>query len=622
MFFSPQLRSHLSVPPVVRLLLLLGSLASSRSLADSDSRVGAIPLVAQRVPNHVQARLVAGLPLSTLAAILPILTLTAIIIFLILDRRERKREQAILSRRFALESVVSELSIRLSNSTPEQVDAEISGGLNRILTTKGADHVAWSVFSADGSRLQQSYSAQRQDVATWPSFVTEKDIPWCTRRLLSGEAVTLANSDQLPNEAEFDRRFIKEHRVQSLVLLPTTYGGEVRGVLSLVYSSSSREWPPEIIRQLQVVGNILANTLNGKQAHEARSQSEERFQQLFEEASIGMALEDLEGRLLFVNPALCSMLGYSREEMGTMRCTQFSEPEDEPEDWALFQKLTAGQLSAYHIEKRYLRKDGSRVWGRLHVSLLKASPSDAPLVIAMVADITERKTAEEDLRSAKTELQHLAAQLIRAQEEEKQRIARELHDDFGQRLSLLAMELDLIIQDQPIVTPPNRGSLSSLLDQLNELASDVHGLSHRLHSSKLQHLGLAPALADLCRQLSVRGFQVKLEVDEAAEPVSPEIAMCLYRVAQEALNNAMKHSRVSQAAIRLTRRNGSLRMTVQDGGVGFDPKTASGGLGLASMRERLRVLDGKLVVSSGQGDGTELVAEVPVESRVPQAKAG
>jgi PAS domain S-box-containing protein len=518
--------------------------------------------------------------------------------------------------------VVSELAIRLSSSLPDHVDAEISNGLDRILATKGADHVAWSVFSTDGSELRQSYFAHRPGSPQWPSFITDRELPWCARALVRGTMVSIASPDNLPAEADCDKRYLKERGWRSLALVPAS-SGEIRGVLTLAYRSVSREWPPELISQLQVVGSVLANTLNGKQAQEGRRESEVRFHQLFEEASIGMALEDLEGRLLFVNPALCSMLGYTREELGAMRCSQFSDPQDEEQDWALFQRLSAGQISAYHIEKRYLRKDGARMWGRLHVSLLKNGPSKSPLVIAMVSDITERKAAEEDLRSAKGELQHLAAQLIRAQEEEKQRIARELHDDFGQRLSLLAMELDLIIQDQPVVAPPNRGNLSSLLEQLNELASDIHDLSHRLHSSKLQHLGLSPALADLCRQLSAKGFKVKLDVEEVAGTLSQEIAMCLYRVAQEALNNAMKHSRTSQAAIRLTGRNGLLRMTVKDGGVGFDPKTAAAGLGLASMRERLRVLDGMLVVSSSPGDGTELVAEVPLRTQVvPHAKAG
>ena len=602
-------------------LLLSCSLVPNTSFAETVSVVGSVPLLAQHVPHPWHPGLVAGLPLSSLAAILPILTLSAIIVFLVFDRRRRTREQSALKRRFELESVVSDLSVRLSSSTPEQVDAEISNGLDRILATTEADHVAWSIFFADGSKWQETYCADRQGVPQWPSLVTEEQLPWCTHRLLRGESVMITSLDHLPSEADPDKRYLRKHGVQSLALVPATYGNEVRGVLTLVYKSLSREWPPELTRQLQVVGGILANALNGKQAQEARWQSEERFHQLFEEASIGMALEDLKGRLLFVNPALCSMLGYSREEMGALRCSQFSDPRDEPQDLALFQQLTAGQISAYHIEKRYLRKDGALVWGRLHVSLLRSSPSESPLVIAMVADITERKTAEEELKGAKTELQHLAAQLIRAQEEEKQRIARELHDDFGQRLSLLAMELDLIIQDQPIVIPPNQGSLSSILEQLNELASDVHSLSHRLHSSKLQHLGLAPALADLCRQLSGKGFKVNLDVGEAAGAVSPDIAMCLYRVAQEALNNAMKHSRVSQAAVHLERYNGALRMTVKDAGVGFDPKTAVGGLGLASMRERLRTLDGMLVVCSGPGNGTKLVAEVPVQSQVPQAQA-
>jgi len=122
------------------------------------------------------------------------------------------------------------------------------------------------------------------------------------------------------------------------------------------------------------------------------------FHDVFDASPIGIAVETLEGQPLFVNPALCSMLGFSEEEMSTKHCVQFSPPEDAEKDWALFEQLRAGSIDRYQLEKRYFRRDGSLVWGRLSISLLKGRPS--PLLVAMVEDITDKRTAEETLRES------------------------------------------------------------------------------------------------------------------------------------------------------------------------------------------------------------------------------
>ena len=122
------------------------------------------------------------------------------------------------------------------------------------------------------------------------------------------------------------------------------------------------------------------------------------FRDAFNASPIGIAIENLDGQPLFVNPAFCSMLGFSEQELYGKHCVQFSPPEDAEKDWALFQQLRAGSIDHYQLEKRYFRKDGSLVWGHLSISLLKIPPS--PLVIAMVEEITEKKRAEEALRAS------------------------------------------------------------------------------------------------------------------------------------------------------------------------------------------------------------------------------
>ena len=148
------------------------------------------------------------------------------------------------------------------------------------------------------------------------------------------------------------------------------------------------------------------------EASQKRTPDTQLFRDIFNASPIGIAVENLEGQPLFVNPAFCSMLGFSEEELRNKHCVEFSPPEDAEKDWALFQQLRAGSIDHYQLEKRYFRRDGSLVWGRLSISLLKLNSRPSPLMVAMVEDITDKKTAEEALRASEERLR-LAQQAAR-----------------------------------------------------------------------------------------------------------------------------------------------------------------------------------------------------------------
>jgi two-component system, NarL family, sensor histidine kinase UhpB len=337
---------------------------------------------------------------------------------------------------------------------------------------------------------------------------------------------------------------------------------------------------------------------------------EEQFRYVFEQPLIGMAFEDMNGKLLRVNSQLCSMLGFSEDEMLTMDCKEFAHPDDEVADWELFQEIQAGIRSSYHIEKKYRRKDGTKMWGRLHVCRLNSEGNGPPRILAMVEDITEGKLAEQKLSEAQRNLEELTSRLIQAQEDERRRIARELHDDFGQRLSLLMMEMERINRELPAASP-EKGALSDVLIVLDELTGDVHELSHQLHSRKLQYIGLKPALRELCQQFAAQSGIAVSEVLEDAPDLPADVRLCLYRIAQEALRNVGKHSRARQVLVQFSTKLGIARLKIKDDGVGFDPGAPANGIGMASMRERLRMVEGDLTITSRPGHGTELVAIVP-----------
>jgi len=222
------------------------------------------------------------------------------------------------------------------------------------------------------------------------------------------------------------------------------------------------------------------------------------------------------------------------------------------------------------------------------------------------------RRSEERERSAR-EIRDLAGRLITAQEEERTRLARELHDDFSQRLALLSVDLEMFGRQAP--SPPEKveARMQELSTQVRELSTEVHRLSHELHPAKLEQLGLAAALRGFCKEASAsHQMAIQFESDRIPAFLPKDVSLCLYRIAQEALQNVIKHSGATLATVRLAADNGELCLTVADDGAGFDlPKTRERGtLGLVSMTERVRLIGGHLDIESSSGQGTRIQARV------------
>jgi len=337
-----------------------------------------------------------------------------------------------------------------------------------------------------------------------------------------------------------------------------------------------------------------------------QEEPEKLWRYLFEEASLGIAVEDTEGKVLLTNRAFSSMLGYSNEELSHMHCAQFGHPEDSQDDWALFQKLRTGAIDRYALEKRYVKRDGTKIWGRLNVSILRSSEGPS-LVFAFVEEITKRKQAEE-------ELSRMTRRLLETQEQERARIARDLHDDFNQRLALLAIGIEQVREELPNASAGVLARLDQLRKQTLEISEDVEVLAHELHPPKLDYLGVVVAMKGFCKEFAERR-NLKIDFsDDGLTTVPREISLCLFRVLQEALNNALKHSGVRHFTVELRGSRDAVQLTVRDSGVGFDPEVMvqGSGLGLTSMKERLRLVDGIVSIDSQPNCGTTIRARAPL----------
>lgn len=344
-----------------------------------------------------------------------------------------------------------------------------------------------------------------------------------------------------------------------------------------------------------------------KRAEQNLRESEERFRLVANKAPVLIWMSGPDKLCTFFNQCWLDFTGRTMEQELGEGWASGVHPEDL--QWCL--KIYSGAFDArveFEMEYRLRRGDGKYRWVVDYGVPRVESDGTFRGYIGSCVDITDRKLTAESL-------EELSGRLISAQEEERTRIARELHDDFSQRLALQGIGLAQLWKKMPESEVEDRAKVHELLRRTQEICSDMHTLSHQLHSSKLEHVGLVPALMGLCVELSSKS-DIRVEFTDRGVPseIPKDVALCLFRVTQEALGNLVKHSRAKQAQVELCSASNGIRLRIVDSGVGFDPdlRSAGVGLGLVSMRERLRLVGGTLVVQSAPMHGTEILAEVPL----------
>jgi PAS domain S-box-containing protein len=254
----------------------------------------------------------------------------------------------------------------------------------------------------------------------------------------------------------------------------------------------------------------------------------------------------------------------------------------------------------------------------IEASISQTRTGGKKLFTVIVRDITERKQAEEALST-------VSRRLIQAHEEERTWIARELHDDINQRIALLAVNLEGLKQALPASDGQVSRRMKEVQERVSDLGSDIQALSHRLHSSKLEYLGLGAAAESFCRELSTgQNIEIAFQSQGIPKNLPQEISLCIFRVLQEALQNAVKYSGARRFEVALSGAWNEIELTVRDSGAGFDPeKTINGhGLGFTSMKERLKIVDGYLAIDSKPQGGTTIHARVPLRFKSMARGAG
>jgi signal transduction histidine kinase len=333
-----------------------------------------------------------------------------------------------------------------------------------------------------------------------------------------------------------------------------------------------------------------------------------------EDVGVGIAQISFDGKWLMADRCLCDLLGSSFDELSRTSFDdtfQILEPEKDKLDRA---RLLNGEIPYYASHRNAAHKTAGPFPARMVFSL-STDQANGAIILAVVEDLSELRSSEAALHEAETARRELARRLTTAQEKERTRIARELHDDIGQSLAILRIQM--LRAGQPVsgMVGKRHPTILELCENLKTLTDKVSHLSRELHSSELEYLGLEIAIQSHCREFAQ---QYKIAVECSSEGIPKDLngllAVSLLRIVQEALHNAGKHSKAKTIQVAVHGSPSELSLLIADDGVGFDPDEAklAAGLGLISMRERAHLADGDFKITTGPGEGTCISVRVPL----------
>jgi PAS domain S-box-containing protein len=312
---------------------------------------------------------------------------------------------------------------------------------------------------------------------------------------------------------------------------------------------------------------------------------------------------------------LCRITGYSAQELLERGFPDITHPDDLQANIDLAEQLIAGEVDRYSLGKRYIRKTGETVWARLSVGLFRDRSGQPAWFLSVVEDISEQKQAEAELRGMHDKLRNLAVHLLSAREEERRKIAQEIHDELGQSLTAMKMDLRWVEKRLGPGTELLQDKVRGLVGMADQTISLVQRIAGEIRPRMLDDLGLAAALEWLGDDFMRRtGIRCDIVTDFPETLVGGNSATTLYRIVQEALTNAVRHSSARRVAVELARRGQALELRVTDDGVGITQEQIANprSYGILGIRERTQGLEGNVAISGHTGRGTTIVVTVPL----------
>ncbi len=523
--------------------------------------------------------------------------------------RESERR---LAREVAAERTLQSISTRLiSESTQESLFAQI---VDAAMELMAADASSVQLLAPDGESLTLlGWRNFHPDSAAFWQRVTAGAGSTCGAALRDNVRVLVTDVDV--SEFMAGTQDLEECRRSGIRAVQSTplrsRVGRPLGMLSTHWHAPHTPTEDEF-RLFDVLARQAADLIERTRAEAALRESEERFRLLANTVPVVIWMSEVGKGCTYVNQTWLNLTGQSFEAALGNGWTDRIHPEDVGQCRDIYASAV-DQRTLIHRDFRLRHHDGEYRWIVSTGAPRYHGDGSFAGYIGSAIDVTERRLAAEALAT-------MNQRLLEVQEEERSRIARELHDDVGQRLATLVLGLDLLVRTSGVPATGGNQTIDEAREELMSIAKDVQALSHRLHPSRLDHLGIAAAAAALCREVSRdRALEITFNAESVPERVSRRIAVGLYRVLQEALQNAIKHSGTRKIDVILRGGVEQIDLTIRDFGAGFEVSTTrERGLGLTSMKERVGAVRGRLAILSEPQHGTTIHATVPLVQDDPK----
>ena len=479
-----------------------------------------------------------------------------------------RRSEQRLTREVAGAKTLQSISTRLiSESTPESLYDQILGAAMELMAS---DAACLQMLAADNTSLRLlAWTNFHPDCVPFWERVAAGAGSTCSKALSDNQRVVVTDIEACEfmagTQEQLEYRRAGVRGVQSTPLRSRT--GRLLGMLSTHWRTPHTPTEDDF-RFFDVLARQAADLIERTLAEEALRESEERFRLIANTAPVMIWMSGTDNEITYLNQTWLDYAGRPSDAAVEKLRAMVLHPDEAERCREVYEKAFE-QREPFQLEHRLRRHDGEYRW--VVTAGVPRYNADGSFVgyIGTSVDITERKLAEAALASQK---------LIEAHEEEKTRIARELHDDISQRIALLGMHLGILKQGLPASATDLEQEIGEMDRQIGDLASDIQALSHGLHPAKLELLGLKAAVAGFCEELSNRhDVTIDVHFENIPEALPPEISLCLYRVLQEALQNVVKHSVSRHAHVSLNGQIDTINLTVKDSGAGFDPHEAMRG---------------------------------------------
>jgi PAS domain S-box-containing protein len=539
-----------------------------------------------------------------------LLTQTLLIIGLVLHRRRRKRAEKSLARQLRFETLISDISSEFINLPLREIELGIQKSLVRLRDFLGVDRISIYELAGNDTSLRLRHFATVEGMAGPPEALSREDFPWLFAQIGRAEPVVISGVDDLPIDAKGERELFATMSPYAAAVFPLSVEHCLVGVLSFVIIRAARFWPTDLQPQLKAASQVYANAFARELSQKALLESETRFRVMSDTAPAFIWTSDREGKLTYLNKRALNFTGARAEKPNGDGWYNYIHVDDLTE-FLRAKERALEDRERFVSEYRVRRSDGVYRW-MFDVGTPRFDVQGSFVgFIGSAVDTTDQKLAREAL-------ERVGGQLIAAQEKERSHIARELHDDICQRLAMLSLRIEKVTKSWSLGQVPAGDQLEQIWQQCSNLTGDVQALSHELHPSVLDNLGLVTAINSFCREFSEQsGATVHFSHADIPDSLTREMSLSFFRVVQEALHNAAKYSGVKQFEVNLQGKSGGMELEIIDHGMGFDVENSKNieGLGLVSMRERILMLNGKISIDSKPNAGTRIRAYVPLTTK-------